>query len=278
MNAKLAYAVWTWGLEKPEQLRTALKDIKDAGFRAFESVVSTVTLFKSRPAEFKAIVEEHQVFPVSFYFWMRNDPEQDVRLVEESMEFLAANNVKRCSVQAPGKQGGGATPEELKLLLKTLERMCKAAKQAGVTPCLHPHANTQVMFEDEIHFVLRNMDPALLSFGPDTAHLAVGRCDPVALFNTYAGRIRFVHLKDVRKTKEFGKNADGTKGFEVYGDFLEMGEGEVDFDGVFKALERVNYDGYLTVELDKTRTSNRDSAFKNMQYLKTRFPDRFGGA
>ena len=77
MKAKLAYAIWPWGLSEREQMVTAIKDIKEVGFRYFESVQTAIELFKGDLPAFKDITAKYQVYPVSFYFWLQNDPKQD---------------------------------------------------------------------------------------------------------------------------------------------------------------------------------------------------------
>lgn len=268
MKAKLAYAIWPWGLKERNQMITAIKEIKEVGFHYFESVQSAVELFKDDLPAFNKIMEEYQVYPVSFYFWMRGDPKQDVETLRESLDLLAANRIKTISVQAAGKKGGGATPEELHYALATINEFGRLTKPYGITPCLHPHANTTVMFEKEIDFVMQNTDPAFISFGPDTAHLAVSKCDPVEIFGRYAERIRFVHLKDVRKEKTVNGDGAQKEGFEIYSNFLELGEGDVNFPAIFKILEDAEYDGFLTLELDNSRFSNKQSAVMNMNYMK----------
>lgn len=266
-KTRLAYAIWPWGLKEEAQMIQGMKDIKSAGFHYFESVATAVDMFKGRTREFKAIMDEYQVYPVSFYFWNRGDFEKDVRTVQEALDFLAANNIHAINVQAAGKKGG-ATPAELKAELKTLQRIGAACKPYGILPCLHPHANTMVMFENEIDFMMENTDPAEIGLGPDTAHLTVGRCDPVAVTRRYAKRVGFTHLKDVRKNKAVQGDAGKSEGFEIYSDFLELGEGEVDIPGFLKVLDDAGYGGYLTLELDRSRYSNQESAAMNMRYMR----------
>ncbi|NLB55546.1 MAG: TIM barrel protein, partial [Lentisphaerae bacterium] len=172
------------------------------------------------------------------------------------------------NLQAAGKSGGGATPEELKHTLETIQAVGKATKPFGVIPCVHPHSNTLVMFENEVDFIMQNTDPDEIALGPDTAHLMVGKCDPVALTARYADRVKFTHLKDVRKNKQVDGDSGKETGFEIYSNFLELGTGDVDIPGFLKVLEGVNYDGYLTVELDTAPESNKKSALNNYNYMK----------
>ena len=266
-KAKLAYATWPWGLETKDQLIQAVTDMKAVGFQSFESVCHTVALFKNDVNEFKAITEGNGVRAVSFYFFQGGNIEDDVKQVQESLDFLAACNIKRMSIQVTWKKDGGATEPELKGVLEYLDRVGKLCKPYGILPCLHPHANTMVMYENEIDYVMQRVDPALIWFGPDSAHLTVGKCDAVEIFKRYSDRIRFVHLKDVKKNKQAAGD-DGKQGFEVYSNFLELGEGEVDIPGCLNVLEGVGYDGYLTIELDSSRFGNKESAIMNQAYMK----------
>jgi inosose dehydratase len=121
------------------------------------------------------------------------------------------------------------------------------------------------MYENEIDFILQNTDPELVAFGPDTAHLTAGKCDPVKVIKKYADRVKFIHLKDIT---DAGVVAAGMQaGVEVYTNFRELGEGIVDFSSVFNILDSVGYDGFLTAELDRSRFGNKESAVMSMKYL-----------
>ena len=82
-KAKLAYAIWPWGLEK-EQMIQGMQDIKAAGFNYFESVGRAMGIFRDALAEFKAIMDRYQVRPVSFYFGNTGDYARDTGKLEES--------------------------------------------------------------------------------------------------------------------------------------------------------------------------------------------------
>ena len=278
-KAKLAYAIWPWGLEK-DQMIQGMQDIKAVGFNYFESVSSAVDMFRDTPAEFKAIQERCRVHPVSFYFGSRGEYAKDVAKVEASLGFLAANKITCINVAAAWKDGGGATMPELKAELGRLQKIGKLCKPYGICPCLHPHINTRVMFESDLDFIMQNSDPSELFFGPDTAHMALGRCDPVEICDRYKTRIRLVHLKDVVKRKAGDGASDKHGGFkmicdegpdkqgiEVFSDFLELGEGTVNFPAIFKILESVGYDSYLIVELDSSRFGNKESAAMSMKFM-----------
>jgi inosose dehydratase len=74
-----------------------------------------------------------------------------------------------------------------------------------------------------------------INFCPDTAHLAAAGADPARLIRDFADRIKYVHLKDLRR-KPFG--------------FLPLGEGELDMEGIVRSLVEIGFDGWIAVELD----------------------------
>lgn len=281
-KAKLAYAIWPWGLEK-DQMIQGMRDIREVGFRYFESVTPAVDMFREAQAEFQTLQARYGVRPISFYFGSRGEYAKDIARVEASLDFLAANNITRINVAAAWKHGGGNTMPELKAELERLQKTGKLCKPYGIRPCLHPHINTRVMYEKDLDFIMQNSDPSELFFGPDTAHMTLARCDPVAVCERYKDRIQLVHLKDIfkRKAGDGVRDAHGgfemicdegtdRQGIEVFSAFLELGEGQVDFPAIFKILESVDYDSYLIVELDRSRFGNKESAAMNMKYLRAR--------
>jgi inosose dehydratase len=266
---ELAYAVWSWGLSEKSQLETALGDVREAGFSYFESVLKTVHIYENDAGEFMKLVNREKVYPVSFYFNLKGEEALDLEAISGTMDFLKKAGVTRASIQAPN---GPSTQEGLAALVKNLDRIVDLMAPSGVIPCLHPHTHTWVMYENEIDYV---MERSKIDFGPDTAHLMAGGSDPVEVFKRYADRIKFVHLKDVMKNRDVQVDESEHEAFKIYSDFLELGEGDVDIKGVFDVLDAAGYDGYITVELDKAPSSQRESAFKNMEYLKQNFFPRY---
>ena len=70
----------------------------------------------------------------------------------------------------------------------------------------------------------------------------------------FKGRIKYLHLKDVRDS-----------------DFIELGEGIVDFGKVKKVLESIDYNGWLVAELDRSKHSPLESAKKQRKFIKEVF-------
>lgn len=264
MSSQFAYAQWPWGTGSREQFIVSCRELSEVGYKYFESVKAFIDTFKASPDDFRAITAEYDVRPISFYFHLSDDRRFDVDDLKAKIGFVADCGIKTITVQGKWSPAP-ATEEDLVYTLGTINEYGAVCRSYGITPCIHPHHNTAVMYESDIDFVMGNTDPADIAFGPDTAHLAAGKCDPAAIFERYKERIRFTHLKDLKGALKSGGMQDGV---EVYSNFRELGEGDIDFSAIFKILKSVGYGGYLCGELDSSRTTNKESAAVTMKYLR----------
>jgi inosose dehydratase len=97
----------------------------------------------------------------------------------------------------------------------------------------------------------------------DVAHYLQGGGDPAAAVRKYKRRLLFMHLKDVVPSKS---TRDGYQ-------FVELGQGKVNFKALLAALEEIHFRGWGVVELDGERPgstrSPEESARMSKQYMET---------
>ena len=125
--------------------------------------------------------------------------------------------------------------------------------ECGVKFALEVHP-TEIAFDyysTEKLFKIFEFRPTLgLNFDP--SHLVWQGVDPCIFLRDFAGKIYHVHMKDV-KVKLDGKA--GILGSHIdFGDtrrgwnFVSLGHGNVDFDGIIRELNQIGYHGPLSVE------------------------------
>lgn len=166
-----------------------------------------------------------------------------------------------------------ATPTaELHTLADLLNDVGRVTLEEGVRVCFHNHVGSPVETRDEIDRLFAQVDPALVFQGADIGHLAWAGDDAVAFTRAYASRIKTLHLKDIAPTVRAQGVAQkwDYKGFSDHGIFAELGEGLVDFPGIFEVLKEAGFQGWIVVETDVTqKASALESATISRNYLKS---------
>lgn len=144
--------------------------------------------------------------------------------------------------------------EEWKIFCDGMNKLGKIAKEEyGIALTFHHHMGTVVQNADEVERMMDNTDPEYVSLLFDTGHFAYCGEDPLEMVKKYADRIKHVHLKDIRKDmvekvkKEELSFLDGVR----MGTFTVPGDGDIDFDPIFKVLEESGYTGYMVVEAEQ---------------------------
>jgi sugar phosphate isomerase/epimerase len=86
----------------------------------------------------------------------------------------------------------------------------------------------------------------------DPSHLTPQFLDPAAFLDEFSERIYHVHVKDSRRTLNGRRSILGSHlnfGERERGwDFVSPGHGDVDFESILRALNRIGYQGPLSVE------------------------------
>lgn len=134
-------------------------------------------------------------------------------------------------------------------LLANLDRVSRAAADAGLVAALHPHVGTMVESGEETQRVL---DGSGVGLCLDTGHLLIGGGDPVAVAAQRPGRVAHVHLKDVRLELADRVRAGATTYTEAVGDgmYVPLGAGDVDIAAIVSLLEADGYSGWYVLEQD----------------------------
>ena len=153
------------------------------------------------------------------------------------------------------------------------------------TPILDVFSECDVKFALEVHpseiaYDIPTTERALkavnnhpaFGFNFDPSHLLWQGIDPVEFINTFGDRIFHCHMKDVAVKHdqrsgilgshlEFG---DPRRGW----DFRSVGRGDVDFDAIIRALNRINYKGPLSIEWEDPDMDRERGAEESCAYVR----------
>jgi len=131
------------------------------------------------------------------------------------------------------------------------------AAELGLFTAFHNHLGTSLETPEQMDAVLPRLRHCGLCL--DTGHLIAAHGDPLVYTRRYGDVLKHVHFKDAVF------NEDGT-----FHDFIELGEGNhpYDLEATLDAFGDAGYDGWLVLEQDRTRTTPRDSAARNLAYMR----------
>lgn len=234
-------------------METAVRDISAAGYEGLEMFDGNVVQYADRPDEFRQLLADAKVELVSVYtganFIYADILPDELHRITRAAELAAQFGAERLVVGGGARRAAGTSEDDYLRLGASLDLVTDIAEGFGLTASYHPHLTTIVENPDEISKI---MDLTRIGFCPDTAHLAAGGGDPAAVIRAHSDRIRHVHLKDFRPEP-----------FQ----FLPLGEGDLDFPDIIRAVQESGYDSWLLVELDSYDGDPRRAAEISKTYL-----------
>lgn len=250
----------TWG----DDFVTGLREAGELGYTACETFTHIALQYEERVEEFKGLLAGAGFRLSALYGGGRfSDPAKRQHVIsynERVARFLVANGADRIVFGPAGpRTEGGTTLDELKTAAATINEAAKRCFDLGVKACVHPHLWTEIETRREIDAIMEMTDPRYVFFAPDTAHLYKAGMDPVEVMRAYHDRIAYVHLKDVTPEAPDMSKFTAFTGTEALPVFCELGLGPVDFAAVVDFLRSIEYGGWLTVEIDKSTSTPKQS-------------------
>ncbi len=266
---KIGYAAITWG-DTPADgkggVNQAIADISALGYPGIQLRRNITKDFKS-PEELKGILEQAKL---TFACLSGGGPSADatqrdaeVEKFMEAVKFAQAAGCKVVQATSPNRKDRPTIEKaELESFADTLTAIGKRCADIGVQLVFHPHMQQIGESPAEVAVIMKKADPKAVKFLMETGHWAAAGGDPVKAIREYGKSIVNLHIKDVVD------KAPDEKDKKKYR-FVELGQGKVDFKGVFAALKAIKFNGWAIVELDTVPKDRnpKDAAAANKKYL-----------
>lgn len=236
------FILWGYGADN---LEPALKDMSTLGFHAFETFGGVIDEWENKRGGFGPVVAKYGI-PIISAFCQTDvlDPSKRKSEIEKLVKWsklLKANGGKVIEYCASGNRPKGFNyKDHQKYMIESMNDYAKAVTDQGLVCALHPHTGTPVETEEEVYYVMNNLDTRYMKFGPDVGQLEKGGGDPVKICRDFMPLIEHVHLKDY---------AGGETGYLGYS---PLGKGKVKLVEILNMLEerRNKMAGMIMFELD----------------------------
>lgn len=170
--------------------------------------------------------------------WIEPDPHYRRIRVEHTKRTLtlAKELGAPCITTEPGGPLEGRTWGEcLKLFVEELKPVVEHAEKQGVLLLVEPEPDLLIETTEQYLEFARHFTSPYLGLNFDIGHMYCVGEEPADSIRKLAPLIRHVHLEDIAATRKHHH--------------LVPGEGVIDFHATLSALQEVNYDGWVTIEL-----------------------------
>ncbi len=249
---KLGYSAITWGGNDAK----AIEDIATLGFRGIQLRANTFGPYKAKPSELKALLDAKKLSLAMFSSGnVEIDPAKEQSTID--LHVAHASFVKALGGSALQltndlrQKDRPPTTDELRRLAEVMNKIGQQTADLGVQATYHNHMNQWGETPEEVDAIVQALNPKHVRLLLDVAHYHQGGGNPAKAIVQYRDLLHTLHLKD---TKSPLPGNDNPKAYQ----FVELGQGNVDFPVLFAALDKIRFKGWGVVELDgvpdKTRT------------------------
>jgi len=239
---KLGYSAITWGGNDVK----AIQELSELGFKGVQLRSNTLEKFGNNPAELRQLLTQNQLELPMFSGGNANiNTGNDETLIADFIDkakfikALGGSNIQLTNSSRP--KTGLPTNEDLVKYGRLLNEIGRRTRDLGVQANYHNHMHQLGETPEEVAVIMDNCAENNVKLLLDIAHYHQGGGDPVKAIKQYKNRLHALHLKDVRP-----KNNGDPKAYV----FVELGQGQVDLAGVFKALNSIKFKGWGIIELD----------------------------
>ena len=260
----IGYAAITWDGND----RQAIQDIAELGFRGIQLRSNCIREFGS-PAILRDLLQKYALTMVAL-------SSGDLGLDRLKSKEIARHTANAKFVRDVGgfylqiidqsPHDRRITTTEYKPLGRLLTEIGKRTADLGVSLAYHNHMGSLSERPEGLDRIMQAADPRYVKLVLDVAHYFQGGGDPVGAITKYRERLLFLHIKDVAQLP-------GARDAKPSYRFVELGRGQVELPAIFRALYKVNFRGWVVVELDTVSDPNRtpkESAVINKKYLQER--------
>ncbi|MEO8886268.1 MAG: sugar phosphate isomerase/epimerase [Mucilaginibacter sp.] len=233
-----------WGYNA-SNLEQSVIDISSLGYHGLETFGNVIEDWDKNRGGISPLLQKYQL-PLISAFCMTDilDPAKKAAEMEKLTRWaklLKASGgklVEYCAASINRKNYD--YKEHKSYMIESMNDYAKAVVNEGLVCALHPHTGTAIETEEEINFVMNNVDTRYMKFGPDVGQIQKGGGDPVKVVKDFLPLIEHMHLKDY---------VGGDNGYLGY---CPLGDGKVQLETILNMLEKRNKDmaGMVMFELD----------------------------
>ena len=236
MGLSICYSTLRW---RCPDLPAALAALKEAGWDGWEARLPLDWL--GPPSRLRRVCAEADM-PMAVYTAAGTPDQRDWETVERNrrrMEFAAEIEADCFMFMNGGKpEGGTVTDDDIRAAAEGAESWAEYADGLGLEVSYHIHTNCLVDSIEHWKLYMSCVKKARLCI--DVSHAKLWGYDPVESLRDFRSQLNYVHLQDYSSCT---RDENG----RYHPRWVSVGEARaVDFPGVMRILEEIDYDRVVT--------------------------------
>lgn len=249
-----------------KDIAVAITDISSEGFFGFETFGEVFDAWEDRPGGLGAVLQAHRLPLISAYCNVNlTDPAQRKDEVAKAVRWAGIVKKYGGRVTVIGPNGVHRSTYDFASnkanIVASLNDICQAVSDTGLTAALHQHTGTCVESRDETYAVMEAVNTKYVRFGPDIGQLTKGGADAVQVVKDFLPIVEHIHLKDYN-----GENPH-------LAGYCPLGQGSVNIPAILDLVGTKKLRGMVMVELDndgKALQAPLDLVKISKSYLQTK--------
>lgn len=227
MSVRFAFSRPT---QTADELALLVDNYGSAGYQGLQLKFAQYSAYIDRPEQFNEKWGQRQGIGSALIAGGRLD-EQNVEQLRKLFRFGRQIGTERI-VFCHGVPRKEVAADDIRRYAVQLMELGKEAEQSGLRLSLHHHFNQPVMYRDDFDLFFGNVKDEAVGLTIDTAHLIKsGIADIAEVISSFRQVIDNFHMKDF---------ADG--------DWRVLGQGNIDFSPVFRAIKDIRYEGWMSAD------------------------------
>lgn len=282
---EIGLQLYTLREQLSKDLRSTISKVAETGFKHVETFYqykpgNPVSLWGLSAAEFMALLQSEGLKTYSGHYQL-NDfltiGSGDDHALKAQLEIAAALEQSYFVVPVPpmGASLDKMTSKDFKFMAAQLNRAGEMAAASNIKMGYHNHFwefRTLENGEKGYDILLKETDPALVTFEMDLFWVAKSGISPITFFEQYPGRFSMLHVKDMDKTNTVpitGGKLDQMPSMEILKgiSYTEVGTGSIDFKPIFSQQEKAGVE-YIFIEQDIIKIDPFVSIRKSYDFVK----------
>jgi sugar phosphate isomerase/epimerase len=188
--------------------------------------------------------------------WIEHDASKRGQRIDYTLQCIdlaAQLGIDILSTEPGGPLLGLQQQEGLIFFKEGLRAIYDKARDKGIRILIEPEPGLLIENSVQVRALLKDLDPEVFGLNFDIGHFFCVGEDPSDCIREMRDSIHHFHLEDIAATREHHH--------------LLPGKGAIDFSNVFEAIEDIEYDGFITVELYPYEDQPIEAARQALSYL-----------